>query len=215
MMVPKVIYLMGIDGSGKTTVVEWLERTLKEEGYEVCTYWLRFNHSLSKPLLAFCRLVGLTRYEHIEEIRVGYHEFYRSRSISWLYVFFQYLDALRVMQFKVKPSLRKRNTVVILDRYVYDIIVDLEIDTGIKNLDCSFWGRALIRLLPKNTFVLPISRCRDALLMARPESQVDKNFENRLKLYSEVVIRQNLICVKNDSTLDELLCEISIRTGLM
>jgi len=132
---PRVIYVMGIDGSGKTTVVENLSKLLEDKGYHVYAEWLRFNHVLSKPLLGFCRLVGLTRYEKKDGIRIGYHEFHRSKVISWLYIYLQYLDALRVRIFRIDPKIRQKNCVLILDRFVYDIIIDLMIDTGIEDLE--------------------------------------------------------------------------------
>lgn len=214
MSVPRVIYVMGIDGTGKTTVVEWLAKTLLEQGYQVDVQWLRFNHVLSKPLLAFCRLAGLTRYEKKNGIRVGYHDFHRSKIVSWLFVLFQYLDALRVKLTRVLPRLRSERGVVILDRYVYDIIIDLMIDTGIDDLDSTWLGRALIKLLPEGTVVLSLVREHGALLAARPESAVDDNFLRRLKLYEHLVTRQKLLVLENNSSLDDLLAMVSTRVGL-
>lgn len=214
MSVPSVIYVMGIDGSGKTTVVEWLAHTLREQGYQVDVQWLRFNHVLSKPLLAFCRLTGLTRYEKKNGIRVGYHDFHRSQIVSWLFVFLQYLDALRVKLTRVLPRLRGERNVVILDRYVYDIIIDLMIDTGIDELDDTWLGRAMIGLLPQGTAVLPLARERNALLAARPESEVDDNFVRRLALYDQIVARQNLPVMENNASLDDLLSRVSTRLGI-
>ncbi len=214
MSVPRVIYVMGIDGTGKTTVVEWLAQTLREQGYQVDVQWLRFNHVLSKPLLAFCRLVGLTRYEKKDGIRVGYHDFHRSKIVSWLFVLFQYLDALRVKMTRVLPRLRNERGIVILDRYVYDIIIDLMIDTGIDDLDNTWLGRALIGLLPEGAAVLPLVREREALLAARPESAVDDNFMRRLQLYEQLVARQKLPVMENNSSLDDLLARVSTRVGL-
>lgn len=214
MSVPRVIYVMGIDGTGKTTVVEWLAKNLREQGYQVDVQWLRFNHVLSKPLLAFCRLVGLTRYEKKNGIRVGYHDFHRSKIVSWLFVLFQYLDALRVKLTRVLPRLRSERSVVILDRYVYDIIIDLMIDTGIDDLDSTWLGRALIGLLPEGTAVLPLVRERVALLAVRPESEVDDNFIRRLALYEQLVARQKLPAMENNASLDDLLSRVSTRLGI-
>lgn len=214
MSVPRVIYVMGIDGSGKTTVVEWLARTLQDQGYNVDVQWLRFNHVLSKPLLAFCRIVGLTRYENKNGVRVGYHDFYRSRIISWLFVLFQFLDAFRVKLTRVLPRLRSKRSVVILDRYVYDILIDLMIDTRIEELDRKWMGHALISLLPEGTMVLPLVREQGALLSVRPESEVDNNFLRRLELYEKLVERQKLLILDNNSSLDDLLKRVSRRVGL-
>ena len=204
---------MGIDGSGKTTVVEWLAEALRKEGHEVDVLWLRFNHLLAKPLLAFCRLAGYTRYETVDGIRVGYHDFYRSGFVSRLFVALQYLDALRVYWTSILPRLRKKR-VLILDRFVHDILIDLMVDTRIQELDRNPLGRALLRLLPKESVVIPLRRAKNELLAARPESAVDRNFSRRLQLYEELPGKLGMEPIDNDQSLDVLLSRVAIRAGL-
>jgi len=214
MKLPRVIYVTGIDGSGKTTVVEWLAEQLRGRGYQVDVLWLRFNHVLSKPLLAFCRLVGLTRYEMTNGIRVGYHEFHRSKLVAWLFVAFQYLDAVMVRWLRIGPRLRKANRIVVLDRYVFDILIDLMIDTRIDDLHSGPVGKAFLKLLPAGTVVLPLLRDRDSLLAARPESVVDRNFEARQRLYEELPTVYGLRPLRNDRGLEELLAQVAAHVGL-
>lgn len=211
---PRIAYVMGIDGSGKTTVTEYLARAYGNKGYEVDVVWLRFNHVLTKPLLGLCRVLGLTRYEMIDGIRVGYHEFYRSKLISWAFVYLQYLDALRVTWSVVKPWQKDEKKVLILDRFVYDILIDLMIDTRIERLDTTWIGRRLAALLPEEAITIPVFRNREQLLEARPESRVDRNFDERLRLYEELVRRQELTPLLNDSTLEVLSENAWKRTGV-
>lgn len=211
---PRVICVTGIDGCGKTTVVQWLRTRLQQEGYQPVVLWLRFNHVLTKPLLAFCRLTGLTRYETIDGVRVGYHEFHRSRMVSWLFVLLQYLDAVRVRWLQVAPRLRGAKRVVILDRFVHDILVDIMVDTGITDLDRRFFGRALLRLLPAGTLVLPLARDAKPLLEARPESHVDRNFSVRLRLYETTRAHLGMAELRNDGTLERLLTQVAERVGI-
>lgn len=218
MTLPRIIYVMGIDGSGKTTVAKWLQDVLVRKGYKVEVQWLRFNHLLSKPLLGICRVLGLTRYENIDGIRVGYHDFHRSWLVSWLFAIFQYLDAVRVTWIKVAPRLRvsdHESKILILDRFVYDIIVDVMIDTRIFHFDKSWIGKAIIELLPQDSAVLAIVRDKDQLIAARPESRIDEAFERRLALYDEIIKRYSIPCVLNDSTLDELFLKVSTQLRLV
>ena len=213
--IPNVIYIMGIDGSGKTTVSEHIAEALRNRGNEVEVRWLRFNHVISKPLLGLCKLLGLTRYENINGIRVGYHEFYRSRIIAWLFVYFQYLDAVRATRLHVSSGTGNKHRVLILDRFVYDILIDLMIDTHIEKLDQTWIGRKLLALMPDDSITIPVVRGVDALLEARPESRVDRNFYDRLKLYEQLVERQSLLPLVNDSSLDDLLRTARQRIGVI
>lgn len=213
--IAKVIYIMGIDGSGKTTVAEHLAESIKAKGFDVDILWLRFNHVLTKPLLGLCRLLGYTKYYTIDGIRVGYHEFHRSNLISWAFIILQYFDAVLATYLKLSPRLKKTQQVTILDRYIYDIIIDIAIDTGRDDFVNSWFGERFKALLPKDTVILPVMREEAALLNARPESKVDRDFNKRLSLYQTLVISEKLTPLINDSALDKLLTNASKRVGLL
>jgi len=210
--VPKLIYIMGIDGSGKSTAANALAEGLRQEGFRVDVLWLRFNNVLSKPLLAFCRLIGLTRREIVGGVLMGFHDFYRSRIISWLFVFLQYLDALRVRWLTLQPKLSDPNRVVILDRYVYDILVDLIVDTHLYRLHAGPAGKAFARLLPPWTRVVACVRPTHELVAARPESGQDPNFPLRLLLYEKIFSFEGVETLCNDGSKDDF-CRQIIKLG--
>lgn len=212
--IPKIIYIMGIDGSGKTTVSEHLAEQLRARGYTVNVLWLRFNHVISKPLLGFCRVLGLTRYECHGDIKVGYHDFYRSRIVSWLFVFFQYLDAVRVKYLKVLPNIKADKNVLILDRYVHDILIDVMVDTRMEKLDKGKMGRAFKALIPEGALLVLVDRDLDKVLEVRPEGQVDENFEHRYQFYKKLALDPNIHTVKNDASLEALLGVVEGYAGL-
>lgn len=202
---PRLIYVMGIDGSGKSTVSEYLAEKFREKGFSVDVIWLRFNHVISKPLLGLCRVLGYTKYETCEGIRVGYHDFYKSSIISFLFIVFQYLDALRVKYTKILPILKKSNHVIILDRYVYDILIDLAVDTRKKNLINSWFGKRFRKLLPENSVVMLVQRDLEEVLKVRPEGKVDRNFVSRYEHYQQLDGNYGINIIHNESTLEELL----------
>ena len=211
---PKIIYVMGIDGSGKSTIAEHLASRYREEGYNVDILWLRFNHVITKPLLAFCRLTGLTKYETVNGIRVGYHNFYKSSIISSLFIFFQYLDAIRVRYTKILPKLKDENNVLILDRYVYDILIDIAVDTGNKKIFQSWMAKKYRELLPENVVTILVQRDLNDILIVRPEGKVDRNFESRYHYFKELEGSSNINTIKNDKALDDLLKEAEKLVGL-
>ncbi|NOX08336.1 MAG: hypothetical protein GXP22_02395 [Gammaproteobacteria bacterium] len=212
--IPRLIYVMGIDGSGKSTVTEHLARQLEEKGYDVDIIWLRYNNVISKPLLGLCRLLGYTRYETCDGHRIGYHNFYKSSIISHAFVFFQYLDALRVKYTKILPKYGKSNKVIILDRYVYDILIDIAVDTRRKSLLSSWFGRQFKRLLPDDSVNILVRRSWSDIIDARPEGHVDRNFESRFKLFEEIKDDEGINAIDNSGTLDELLDSASRIAGL-
>jgi len=212
--IPSLIYVMGIDGSGKSTVSEYLAEQLTAKGYDVDILWLRFNHVFTKPLLGLCRLLGYTKYENVEGIRVGYHDFYKSSIISYAFIILQYLDALRVKYTKILPNYGKQNKIIILDRYVYDILIDVAVDTRKKNLLESWFGKKFKSLLPKDAVNILVRRELSDVLDVRPEGKVDRNFESRFYHFENLIDDSNIYTIDNSGTLDELLDSVSRITGL-
>lgn len=212
--VPNLIYVMGIDGSGKSTVSEYLANKFRAEGYDVDVVWLRFNHVITKPLLGLCRLIGLTKYETHDGIRVGYHDFYKSSVISFLFILLQYLDAVRVKYTKILPILKKTNHIIILDRYVYDILIDLAVDTRKNNLIYSWFGKKFRDLLPKDSITILVRRDLETVLDVRPEGRVDRNFESRYKHYQQLGDNLGINIINNEGTLEELLSSAIKASGL-
>lgn len=211
---PNLIYVMGIDGSGKSTVSEHLAKELRDKGYEVDILWLRFNHVFTKPLLGLCRLLGYTKYETCNGIRVGYHDFYKSSIISYLFVWLQYLDAVRVKYTKILPALRRRNKIVILDRYVYDILIDVAVDIRNKDFLSSKSAKWFINLLPKGAVTILVRRDFSDILEVRPEGKVDRNFESRFHHFERLKNNPNINAIDNSGTLKQLLDSVEKLTGL-
>ncbi len=200
----RIVYVTGIDGSGKTTACGMIGKHLQEQGYEVETLWLRFNHFYSKPLLALCRLIGLTKYETVDGVRIGYHHFYRSRLISWLFIRLQYMDARRVLKRQIMPRLKRPGKrTIILDRYVIDILIDVSVDTGI-NLFETAWKDRFMSLLPEGSQVLLIKRDYETVCQVRPEAQPDKLFKKRYDYFESISEGIKLHIIDNNSDLGVL-----------
>lgn len=210
---PEIIYITGIDGSGKSTVTEHLAEQLRQKGHDVDILWLRFNHVFTKPLLALCRLIGLTKYEVVDGIRVGYHDFYKSALVSRLFTSLQYIDALRVKYTRILPALRN-NKILILDRYVYDILIDIAVDTRDENLINSNTGKKFIDLMPANSLTILVDRSLEDVLSVRPEGKVDRNFTARYSQFQKLKETGFVKTVDNHGSLDDFLDAVNKITGI-
>lgn len=203
---PTIIYFSGLDGSGKTTLVNMLADYLKREGWPVKVVWLRMSHYLSKPLLLFCRIVRLTEYEIIGDVKVGYHHFYRSNIISWLYVLLRGIDTWFDALFRVYIPAKIFGKTVICDRYVFDALIDLMVDTHI-NLENSIVWNQCCKLLPNAAPVFYITRDDNLLKECRPETINDQFFIYRKALYMRV-FKRRAKNIENNSTIESAFNEI-------
>lgn len=195
---PPIIYFTGLDGSGKTTFANMLAEDLRRQGWPVKVVWLRMSHYLSKPLLLFCRIAALTEYEVIDGVRVGYHHFYRSKIISWLYILLRGIDTWFDALIRVYIPARLFGKTIICDRYIFDALIDLIVDTHRTDLWNGILIRSLIILLPKESRILLIERDQSEIIACRDELRLSKTFRYRSELYKKLSKHFLVTIIKND-----------------
>ena len=139
----RVICIIGIDGSGKTTHAKELLSAIKNST-KTRYVWFGSAYFLSYPFMALCRLAGFTRVhnlpsnqDHVE------HQYYRNKSIAFLWPWVQLIDALIFVTLRIYIPL-KRRYLLVLDRFVHDILVDIMVDVNDPNLHKSFVGQLML-----------------------------------------------------------------------
>lgn len=197
------IYLVfsGIDGSGKTTILNSLEKQINLEGIETLIIWMRYCHILLKPVHAFCRLVGLSKPNDTSYGKIWKHEFYHSRIFCNIYILLTWADALIGKWLLTWKLAKKKPMVVLCDRWVNDIIVDLSVDTRRAHLFETKWYDRFQRILPHQTIQFLIVRDKEKIISSRPECLEDPDFSFRQKMYDflEKDTNNSIVIHNNDS----------------
>ena len=195
-------YLTGPDGSGKTTYLKEIEDLLNKREEQTQHIWIRSPKIFSKPLMAYCRLVSLTKYQYIDGIRYGGHEFYRSKLVSWLFPILQLVD------FKIKWFFKKRkinnNQIVLFDRFVLDTLADLMVDTHRFDLHKKWVGKKFLSLLNNNIKIVVLKVTTERIKTRKLDTKYDPHTETKNKVYSILATDLNLQEVNNDRKIDEV-----------
>ena len=125
-------YFMGIDGSGKTSILNDIEKRLQENNYETFRIWARYTQSFSKIFVNFFKKKAIHKtgnYNDISAEEYSTWQRYKRKitlnkivriTLFTAFFFDYYFKILRVFR-----KIRKNdNKIVLIDRFVIDFLVD-------------------------------------------------------------------------------------------
>lgn len=202
------IYIAGPDGIGKTTYLFDIEKDIINTGRETKHIWIRSPKIFSKPLMAYCRIVGLTKRETIEGVFYSRHDFYKSSFVSWLFPKIQLID------FKIKWYLEqkkiKSGEIVLFDRFSLDTLADLMVDTHKMDLHKTPVGKSFIKLLPKNIKTIILYVEEETIRSRKDDTKHDKNLALKIEVYKILSKDLNLKVIDNNRKLEVVKNDINI-----
>lgn len=205
----RIIAITGIDGSGKTTLVDWLKTELVRRGHAPGFVWSRFNNYFSLPFLAIARLTGHNYYEVNEGVRMGYHDFRGFPGIlKAIFVAAQAIDVNIATLLKINVPSRKY-PLTLCERGPWDTLVDVYADTGLEALlDKPYPGLFTGQLAGMNDVIL-IDRDPERIEESRAELRHDRSLRQRYHAYRRLANSQGWTVLDNNRTIDETKADLS------
>lgn len=206
---PKIIVITGIDGSGKTTLTDWLSDELVKRGHKPRFIWSRFNNYLSIPFLAITKLTGHNYYENNDNVRMGYHDFEKfPLLIKYLFIWLQIIDVNIATFFKInRPS--KKHDLTICERGPWDTLVDVRADTEIIKLNNALYRKFFFGQLNKLIDVVLIDREIDNIESVREELKYDTKLRDRQQYFRELAKAGDWTILNNNRTISDAKNELS------
>ncbi len=158
---PLFICFTGIDGSGKSTQAQLLQKYFTACGISSVYTWSRWEPYLVKPLIKMFKgphSAQSTTQPDTSNLRNKKVRFLTKPAVLWLWLNVSLFDYYWQVRQRVIRLMDSRN-VVICDRYLFDFMVDQAVNMGkrIKGLEHIFQF-ALTRLfpLPDMLFILDV-----------------------------------------------------------
>ena len=200
-------YFLGVDGSGKSTLIKHhINSTTKGSTLKI---WLRSPKLLSKPLMLLCRLLGLTEYKTVNNVKYGKHLFYKSYLVSKLFPLLQLID-FKIFWFFKKLKIKDEN--LFFDRFALDTLADLMVST--KNLDLhkTWVGSSFINLVPENTKMLYIKVDEDNIRKRKLDTKFDENLGLKIIVYEILCNFLKINIIDNNGGINDTLAKIKLHT---
>ena len=201
----KIISISGIDGSGKTTQVRMLEKYLMGRGFRVKRVWFRWFALISYPFLALCRLLGYTKWRTISRSNIKYAErrFYLNKAMARIWPWLFMVDAIIYYLFKIRSKMILKS-VILCDRFIPDMLVDLMCETKDYLLHKRLVGRVLLSLIPRSSKLVIIDVTENTAFSRKHDIPRVDYLEERRKLYLTLAKTLDIPIISGEGEVDEV-----------
>jgi len=194
------ICIIGIDGSGKTTLAKQVIKTLTDRGFNVKYTWSRFEPWISRPFIFLAKIFFLNK----ENMHLNYKQYsatrkklFKNNMLYSLYLVLIIPDVIIQNIIKIGiPILMDRY--VVADRYVYDTIVDIAFDKKYDINNTMRLLKILLFLLPKPNIVFLLDVDEEIALKRKKDIPSLEYIKDRRALY--IAIGNEIGAVKLDGT---------------
>ena len=196
-MKKKLVVLMGLDGSGKSTQAERLRDWLKESGIKAETVWMRGESYLARPVLALGKalLRAPREAKRGEGIRAGkaYDDYvgskqtmFRNPLLRRIWTGLTLLDLY--ITFRIAfARIPREARVVVLDRYIYDSFIDIDTAYGAEGREARRLTRsAAARLFPKPQIVVLLAIAPEEPMKRKDDIPSIRYLEEREAVYETI-----------------------------
>ncbi|OLQ76113.1 hypothetical protein BIT28_19050 [Photobacterium proteolyticum] len=201
----KVIQVIGPDGVGKSTICSQLTDQLSMNSYKSRSVWLRFNNYISKIFNAICRLFGKSYYEQYTWGKLGYHDY--QGSLGNLYIILVFLDHIIFHTFVRRSKIRTDVDFNVIDRYVFDTVVDLYVDTNNIRLPLVLFSSFIKKEL-RESLVYCLKCDYDIVVSRRSDIADDKVYSKKLEGYK--IIRRLYGITSIDTGVNEVMESVNL-----
>jgi len=211
-MKPKMICFMGLDGSGKSTSIEYAYQHLKDAGYRVEVVRAAYVIKYLRPIIHLGKKLLM---KHESDPYGGDYKAYleKMRKQSKKKGVYRVFSALTTMEFKLQIFFsitlkRLFGTTLLVDRYVYDNVVTYATNLGlgedyIKDTMEHKWKRA-----PKPDLLVYIKTPVDVCCSRKNDIPDPLYLEIREPLYDKVADLYGATIISGNQELENMTREV-------
>ncbi len=209
-----ILYLTGIDGSGKSTIAKRIEKEIFHNK-KVVSIWSRYQPKFVKLLLAPFKKKytsnssepHLMDKENFSKWVILKKKLTKNIFLSKLLFTIQSIDYYLQLNHVKKEIKNHKDKVVIIDRYYLDFIVDQSINYG--DISNWFFTKFFLKKLEKLTLVLYLDVDEETAMRRKDDIPSMEYFTNRKYYYTKYLSKiDNAYIVNNVREIEETIDEI-------
>lgn len=209
-----IIYITGIDGSGKTTIAEKLKNSIFKDKY-VISIWARYKPKIVKLLLApFKRnyVSDTSKYyimnnEQFSQWLVFKKKIAKHTIISKILYLIQSVDYyLQLIQYR-KAFSDNKDKIVIIDRLYLDFIIDQSINYG--DISRNIFTKIFMNKMKSFDFIFYIDVDEEIAFKRKDDIPSIVYFQGKKKYYEQYISQlKNAYTISNNGDISEAMKEI-------
>ena len=186
-----IIAISGPDGAGKTTQISKLEERYSKKQKNIYVVWCRFFHLFTLFPLFLGRILNITKYISFEDGKVGFKNFSRFPLIQ-LYLFFLWLDYLLLYLKNIFVTRVLKFDIVLYDRHVFDLLVDIYIDCRLKSTDSIYLKPFKLFIDKSITYLFLLTDYRN-FVNRRRDLMYDHTIKQKIQIYNKLANEYNIV----------------------
>ena len=208
----RLVQIMGIDGSGKTTLAMNLIEEFRKEGIIFEYKWAKFESKLLKAVIKLKDILIVRETDLKENYRKSStikKKLFKNKLLSFLYEQFVIWDYILQIILRIKiPLTSGRN--ILCDRYVHDTVVDLAYDLDYSHKKAQEVLNFLFRFLPKPDVIIFVDVPEEIAFSRKDDVPSLEFLRRKRELYHAMLkfITTPVILVDGTKPIDTLTSEV-------
>jgi len=206
----RLIYLLGVDGSGKTTVAKHLEQYLRAENRTVHCVWATLRPVIGWPIIKLAKFVLVRKHrkfdnysEHIKAKREGIRRF---RFLLKPLFYLSFLDYYPQYLWKI-GWMGVKSDDLICDRYYVDMLMERAIMHGIRPEHFPDWIRRYGRFFRMPDLALYLRTSPGVAIKRKKDIPSEEYLQERTLYYDSVAKVLQAHTIDGDQPLNTVLAQ--------
>jgi thymidylate kinase len=207
---PRLICLIGLDGTGKTTLAMDLVKKLNMRGIRAKYVWNGFEPRIMKPFWKLGKMLFL-RHENRASDYTGFSvklkKSFKSPLISSMYQLVFLIDYwIQILVNTRIPLMMKK--IVISDRYYYDVLINLTVDLSYSSEKFGHMNKIFMKTCPHPDIVFLIDLSEEIAYERKTDTPSIEFLRERRQLYLNVARQYDMMCLDGTRKFTELRSDI-------